>query len=140
MNKKQLIAIILLIVLFQCVFVRAEEHPIDINLGKCIEKDSTTAGMNNCTTEACKQWDVEMNKYYKLLMGILSKEEKQQLKDAQIAWLEYRDLETKFRINTFLNMQGTMYTTMALAEKLDIIKQRALDLKALYDTLKIIRK
>jgi len=116
-----------------------DKHPIEKELRECIAKDNTTTGMNNCTEKACKQWDVELNKYYKLLMGILSKEEKQQLKDAQIAWLKYRDLETKFRMNSFLNMQGTMYTNMAMANKLYIIKQRALELKELYDTFNYIK-
>ncbi len=29
---------------------------------------------------------------------------------------------------------------MALSEKLDVVKQRALELKSLYDTLKVVRE
>jgi hypothetical protein len=43
-------------------------------------------------------------------------------------------------MDAFENNQGTMYSNMAMSEKLDIVKQRALELKSLYDTLKIIRE
>jgi len=137
MNKKQLIiACAIVIVSVPPLSAQPSEHPIDKRLGECIKKDSTTAGMNNCADEACKQWDTELNKYYKLLMGVLSKEQKQQLKDSQIAWLKYRDLETKFRTDALLSRQGTIYSNLAAAEAMDIVKQRALELKSLYDTLK----
>jgi uncharacterized protein YecT (DUF1311 family) len=140
MNKKNLI--------FGCFFVflcvpslfAQDKYPIDKFEEECINNNSTTTGMNNCIEESCKQWDAELNKYYKLLMGILSKEEKQELKDSQVSWLKYRDLETKFRMNTFLNNQGTMYSNMAMSEKLSIVKQRALELKSLYDTLEVARE
>jgi len=136
MSKRILVVILVIVSMFTLPLFAQDKHPIDKLEEECIEKDSTTAGMNNCAMEACKQWDVELNKYYELLLGILSIEEKQQLKVAQVAWLKYRDLETKFRMDTFLNNQGTMYSNMAMSEKLDIIKQRALELKSLYGTLK----
>jgi len=139
MNKKQLIiacAIVAASVL--PLFAQQVEHPIDKRLSECIKKNSTTAGMNSCTDEACKQWDAELNKYYKLLMGVLSKEQKQQLKDSQLVWLKYRDLETKFRTDALLNRQGTIYSNLAAAEVMDIVKKRALELKSLYDTLRVI--
>jgi len=140
MNKKQLLVVWIMVFGSVLPLFAQDKHPIDKFEEECMNKDSTTAGMNNCMMEAYKQWDAELNKYYKLLMGILSQEEKQQLKDAQIVWLKYRDLETKFRMDTFLNNQGTMYSNMAMSEKLDIVKQRALELTSLYDTLKVVRE
>jgi uncharacterized protein YecT (DUF1311 family) len=141
MNKKHLIVTVLVITLFQYAYAEEKEHPIDKRLSECIDGNGTTYGMLDCQKEACKQWDAEMGKNYKLLMGILNEKEKHQLKDAQIAWLKYRDMETDFRMDVFLNqMPGTMYPLLALAEKSDIIKARALELKQLYDTLEITKK
>jgi uncharacterized protein YecT (DUF1311 family) len=138
MNKNIIIACAIVAASVLPLFAQPSGHLIDKRLGECIEKNSTTAGMNNCTDEACKQWDAELNKYYKLLMGVLSKEQKQQLKDSQIAWLKYRDLETKFRTDILLSRQGTIYSNLAVSEAMDIVKQRALELKSLYDTLKVM--
>lgn len=48
-------------------FSQEEQYPLDKWLDSCIENDSTTAGMTNCTVQAYKKWDVELNKYYQLL-------------------------------------------------------------------------
>jgi len=142
MNQKisKIISALVVIAILPIGYIFAdEEHSIDKFIEKCIEKDSTTVGMNYCVAEGCQMWNQEMNKNYKLLMSILSKEEQQKLKESQTAWLKFRDLETKFRVDTFCNLQGTMYRNMAMAEKLDIIKQRALEFKQLYETLKYIK-
>jgi len=139
MNKKQLIiACAIVIVSVPPLFAQPSEYSIDKKLGECIKNNPTTVGMDNCSDEACRQWDAELNEYYKLLMSVLSKEQKQQLKDSQIAWLKYRDLETKFRTDALLSRQGTIYSNLAAAEAMDIVKKRALELKSLYDTLRVI--
>jgi len=115
-----------------------EMHPIDKFLEKCISDNSTTDGMNRCTGEATTMWDEEMNKNYNLLMGILDNKEKQQLRDAQVAWINYRDSETDFRMDTLLGLKGAMYSNMATAEKMDIVKRRAFELKQFYETLKFV--
>ena len=112
-----------------------EEHPIDKKLRESIDKDWTTVGMNDSMAVACEEWDVELNRYYNLLMGILSEEEKKELREAQRAWLKYRDLKTEFRMNVFYNTNGTLYSNLAMAEKKAIVKERALDLRGLYRAL-----
>jgi len=112
-----------------------EMHPIDIRLEKChsIDSNQTTAGMMNCEAIAREEWDLEMNKYYKLLMGILSPDERAKLKTAQISWLNYRDKEKEFSGTMYYNMQGTMWRVAAAGRLCDIVRQRALELKVYYD-------
>ena len=114
-----------------------EIHSIDRFREKCTNDNPSTVGMNVCTDEAYKMWDVEMNKNYKLLMSVLNKQEKKQLKDAQIAWINYRDKEEYFRTRTLTSEQGTLYPLMARGERMGIVKQRALELKQFYETLKL---
>lgn len=49
--------------------------------------------MVNCEITARQEWDVELNKYYKLLMSLLDSAGKEKLKIAQRQWIEFRDKE-----------------------------------------------
>jgi uncharacterized protein YecT (DUF1311 family) len=115
----------------------SEKHPIDIRLETChaIDSNQTTYGMMNCEATARDEWDKEMNKYYKLLMDTLQKDEKAKLKSAQISWLCYRDNERDFSGTMYYNMQGTMWRITAAGRSCEIVRQRALELKEYYDML-----
>jgi uncharacterized protein YecT (DUF1311 family) len=112
-----------------------KKHPIDIRCEECLKADSsfTTAGMIECEAVAANEWDDELNKYYKLLMAVLSPDEKEQLKTAQIKWLEYRDKEIKFSQTLYNNMKGTMWRVVDASRLKEIIKQRAIEIKSYYD-------
>ena len=42
---------------------------------------------------AGEQWDAELNKYYKIVMGKLDAAGQAKLKESQRAWLKFRDAE-----------------------------------------------
>ncbi len=111
-------------------------HPIDKILASCIDKDSSTAGMTNCTYVAYDMWDKELNKYYNELMRQLPSKDKQVLKAAQKEWIEYRDKEFRLIDQIYARLKGTMYIPMRVNNRLGIVKQRALQLKAYSDSLK----
>lgn len=119
---------------FLCVYpVFAEEpHLIDLKETLCMDADSSTAGMANCTKDAEVAWDQEMNKYYGLLMKRLNKEQADKLLQAQRAWLEYRDKEFKNIGVLFSDKEGTMWIPVRSAHYRDIVKQRALELAEYY--------
>ena len=98
-----------------------------------IDSNMTTAGMNNCTNIATDEWDKEMNKYYKLLIDSLNNNEKEKLKEAQRQWLTYRDKELIFSYEMYGNKDGTMWTNVSTGRHLEIVKQRAIELKAYYE-------
>ncbi|MBS1595647.1 MAG: DUF1311 domain-containing protein [Bacteroidetes bacterium] len=111
-----------------------KEDSIDIRLQKCIDADGSTMGMINCTDGAYDEWDKELNKYYKLLMGVLGPEAKARLKAAQVNWLTYRDSEFAF-INSAYNMDGTMWGVIKASGRMELVKKRALELKEHYGTM-----
>jgi uncharacterized protein YecT (DUF1311 family) len=117
----------------------AKKHPIDIKCEQCLKADAnlTTAGMIKCEIIALKEWDTELNKYYKSLMTTLSPEAKEKLKAAQIKWLDYRDTEILFSHKMYADLKGTMFLVISAGRITEITRQRALDLKAYYDTLTI---
>jgi uncharacterized protein YecT (DUF1311 family) len=134
--KKKLTLGVGLIFLFAISAFAEDDHSIDLKEARCIEADSSTAGMANCTKQAEVEWDQELNKYYGLLIKSLNKEQAELLRQAQRAWLEYRDKEIK-NISTFFSSKaGTMWIPIRAAHYNDLVKQRALELKNYYDLLK----
>lgn len=111
------------------------KHPIDKFLEECEDKDYTTTGITSCLRKAEKKWDAELNKYYKLLMGILDKESKEKLRQAQLSWIKFRDAEAENAYSLYLLKEGTAYQNIAAAEVMTITEERALKLKAYYDLL-----
>lgn len=103
-------------------------HLIDSIESQCIAVDSSTAGMANCTKRAEEAWDLEMNRYYGLLMKSLDKDQADKLRQAQRSWVEYRDKEFKSIGALFPTSGGTMWINIRAAHYRDIVKQRALEL------------
>lgn len=56
----------------------------------------TQTEMNRCAAEAYKAADVVLNQVYQKLVGILDADEKALLKEAQTAWIKYRDTNCEF--------------------------------------------
>jgi uncharacterized protein YecT (DUF1311 family) len=52
--------------------------------------------MNICWGNEYKQADVELNQIYRKLLSMVDGEQKEQLKEAQLAWLKYRDTNCAF--------------------------------------------
>ena len=132
---KQYFAIIgiILVVLFSSGVSSAEKYiidPIDKEMEDCIKKDSTTSGMKTCALKALESWDKELNVAYGQLSRKLDKITKDNLLNSQRKWIEYRDREYKFIDNFFYNFQGSMYGSIMIGEKIGIVKQRTLALRA----------
>lgn len=141
MGKVTRITAFILAVLFfslRASFAENNQHFIDKAEEECIAKDSSTAGMNNCTNEARNKWDGEMNRFYRLLMDRLDAEESAKLKQAQRAWIKFRDSEFEY-INAVYHrpMVGSIYTNIAAADKSEVVKKRALELEGYYNILLI---
>jgi len=134
MNKKQSIATLVVVLISTLTLPAQGEHPIDKFESDCLsqEGNDTTAGIANCNYEAQKKWDAELNKYYKLLMGILDKDAKSELKESQLAWIKFRNAEFK-NIENIYNQMATLYIPVRAADKMRIVKERALRLKSYYD-------
>ena len=138
MNRLILLTSILLFSL--SLYIQSEEtsiHPIDKALAICLEADSsqTTAGMIKCTNLAIIEWDKELNNNYKLLMSILDPLEKEKLKSSQLKWIDFRDKELDFSNAVYNKLEGTMWLVVRANRKLELVKNRAIELKEYYDLL-----
>ena len=128
---KQTLTIVLLFAL-QLVYGQTDKkHPIDIALENCLNKEEnyTTRGMSGCVLQAHKQWDAQLNTNYQELRSLLTAQQQQELKTAQVAWLQFRDKEFSFANPLYTDMKGSIFTIVAAQTKLEVTKQRALALR-----------
>ena len=92
--------------------------------------------------KAYQTWDVELNKVYKLLMSELSDNQKTRLRNEERAWLKRMVSETKKSVYEMcggdeVNGQacGTGATLAEIGTKLDMTKERTIELARMYDEL-----
>ena len=94
-SQKYLAAGILLIGLSQVA--SANETGLSKQFSACMDKSGgATPAMLDCIGSETKRQDVRLNKAYKEVMGQLSPARKNQLREAQRAWLKYRDANCSF--------------------------------------------
>ena len=109
-------------------------HPIDKAERDCIAKNMTTVGMSNCSYIAMDAWFKEIDKYVNLLKDVTSKDEYNNILEAQTQWKKYQEAEFK-AVSILINKQGTIYQNILAGKECNLVKQRAHDVKNFYDYL-----
>ncbi|MGE0087399.1 MAG: lysozyme inhibitor LprI family protein [Desulfococcaceae bacterium] len=106
---------------------------MDIGLSKefsaCMDRaKGITANMIECFAAETKKQDARLNKVYKELMNALSPARKNQLKEAHLAWIKFRDANVNFYANpdgrslaTVISNKYFMSATAARAKELEEI-------------------
>ena len=110
-------------------------YPIDKAERDCIAKVYSTYDMSQCSYKAMDMWFKEIDKYLGLLKTVTSEEDYSNILKAQEDWKKYQESEF-VALSIIMNKQGTMYQNVAVGNKTNVVKERALELKDLYDTLK----
>lgn len=85
------------------------------------------AEMNICWGKEYKKADVELNAVYQKLVAMLDEEQKTQLKEAQLAWLKYRDLHCEFAADQYKG--GSLRPTIMATCLLDVTTTRTTELQ-----------
>lgn len=111
------------------------KHHIDSWYERCVEEDSTTVGMEQCSDKAYEKWDKEMNKVYQGLMKKLPVKDREVLRESQRAWLKFRDAELKFGFVVYGGLHGTIWRVVYGGDRVDLVKQRTLKLTHYKDAL-----
>ena len=141
MKENHMRSILTILFLTTFLFLHGQtekKHPIDVELQKCLDtkENYTTLAMTECIVKAADSWDIELNKNYKILLGLLTEEQKEKLKESQRQWIKYRDNELDFSRSFYTQMQGTMWIPVAARTRLNLTKQRAEELSDYISTLK----
>ena len=93
----------------------------------CSDLD-TQAEMNICAGKEYKAADASLNRVYQQLVALLEPQEKSQLKEAQTAWIKYRDTNCEFVADQYKGGSiRPMIYGLCLAE---VTRNRASELKA----------
>ena len=129
--------LLLLLLLLCSVQVRAAgatdddttTDPIDKFYNECIDRNGSTAGMSDCTRQAARMWDAEMNKAYNKLLNLLGPTKSQALRESQRAWIMFRDQEFRAIDDIYSLLQGTMYVPAQEYSRLRLVKERTLLLR-----------
>ena len=109
---------------------------IDISLQECMDNSkSITQEMKKCLSDACEKWELELEKYYNLLMEVLEEEPRKSLEESQQAWIKFKDLEFSNFIPNYFQDIGSYIGPSIMESKMLIIRARALQLKSYYDTI-----
>ncbi len=132
-SMKCIIPAALSIFLFFCQVSSAEEpaekkHPIDIQTEKLGANAQSTAAGIEVYTKGAELWDAEMNRVYKELLQALPEKAATALKSSQKQWLIFRDEHYKFIDECFSKYEGTMYLPMHVAAKMNVVRERTLQL------------
>ena len=135
MRKVFAVFIILILSTSVCYSQDKKLHPIDQWFSSCTSKDNSTAGMRGCLAKAYDLWDKELNKNYGDLMKALPQDGKAILKSAQQQWVRYKDAEFKLIDKTEGRKSGTMWLVIADDHRVNIIKQRAIELSGYLDAI-----
>jgi uncharacterized protein YecT (DUF1311 family) len=88
-----------------------------------------TIELNKCAQMRFDDADIELNVVYKKLKRYLNKNEMAKLRDAQRAWIKYRDKSAEFAASMYEG--GTFASVAYMNEKARITEQRVKELKAL---------
>jgi uncharacterized protein YecT (DUF1311 family) len=88
----------------------------------------TTVGIATCLTQERDAWDVLLNRYYKQLRQTEQEPARGTLRDAQRAWIAWRDADCRFAYEQFLG--GSMRQITGAACQRDRTAERVLHLRS----------
>jgi len=87
----------------------------------------TQFDMNQCAGKAYRAADETMNQVYGKLFSMLNDDEKAQLREAQLAWLKYRDTNCEFVADEYKG--GSIRPLIQATCLADMTKKRTTELK-----------
>ncbi len=93
-------------------------HPIDMIGAACRNHARTTIDYKSCKDITLKAWDNELNRVYNALGG--SKNIK--LRDAQRAWIKFRDRSVDFLNEVYSSRQGTIHYLYYMDDVIDLTR------------------
>jgi uncharacterized protein YecT (DUF1311 family) len=91
------------------------------------ENAMTTVEMQQCLDQQYLKLDAELNRVYKKIRSKLSAARKTRLKEAQLAWIAFRDKSAEFKASE--EEGGSMYSLVYVSVMASLTEQRVGNLK-----------
>jgi uncharacterized protein YecT (DUF1311 family) len=113
-----------------------KSYKIDTILNNCIDKtNGGDVSMISCLQKAEMNWDAQLNKTYKLLLTKLDSGDQRKLRESERQWVVYKDKEFNFLTDVYGKQDGTMWGILISSKRMQLIRQRAIELLDYYETL-----
>lgn len=118
--------------------VAKELAAIDAKMKRCLDKDSSTVGMKQCTYDATTSADKVLNKVYQATIASLKKpSDEQEAKDdkeklarllaSEVAWIKYRDTDCDLQGISMLGGTGEGLVTIGCQYSMTTKRVKDLD-------------
>jgi len=98
----------------------------------CLDKAMTTAAMVACMNQEYQRLDEELNRVYADLMSRLNPDQRDALRQAQRAWLVFREAEFRAQDALYDTLDGTMYLPLRVSHRSAIVRDRVNQLRSLF--------
>ncbi len=122
------------LLVFVCVLFSGGQSLGETDSGLCPEA-MTTVEMRECLDQLYGKADGELNRAYKQLRSKLDKPRQAKLREAQRAWIAFRDKSAEFEASE--EEGGSLYSLVYLSVLLSKTKQRVDDLEKLIKGMEI---
>lgn len=100
-------------------------HPIDAQFEREMERSGgVTLHMREAQGRAHQAWDAELNRVYRELMSRQPGEQRALLRDAQRAWLSFRDAEEKLWWSETITGGGTLQPLLVADHGIAMLRER----------------
>ena len=110
----------------------SKQEDIDVNYGLCVIKDTACPNVSDCAFRAYAAWEKQMQEEYERLLHELKKEDdKLALKQAQAAWLAYRDA-TFTSYDFMFDIPGNKWCRQRHEDRVGLVRDRTLQLRNYY--------
>ncbi len=119
-NRAALCALLLLLGAFPSFSQKKKPQPC--------AKAQSQGEMNICWGNEYKKADVVLNQVYRKLAAMLDEEPKAQLKEAQLAWINYRDKNCEFVADVYKG--GSLRPTVLAICLFDVTNNRTAELRS----------
>ncbi len=115
--------------------VQAEDR-IETEYKACLGNDTSVVTICNCSFKAYAKWNDQMEYYYKKLIREIPNDTAKEIgKKAQNAWLTWRDTEFG-TYNCIFDKEGSKWNRVRAEGRLNMMRERAQQLKAYYEVLR----
>lgn len=113
----------------------SEKHDIDKLIDECTNNANDYKSKSVCYKLSLKKWDAEIEKYYKKLSAELYLDTKELIDRSQDSWKQYKKYEYEAIEDMLSQLKGDFYSMLESQLKMELVRNRALELKMLYEAL-----
>lgn len=128
MMAQNLIMTVLLLSLSTTAHSKELRKDIDDKLAKCKVSAVSTMETTDCYDTAIDSWEAELNKQYKLLLQDQPKEIQANLRNAQRAWVKYKESYISAMRDFYSQERGSIWGIVMSESKMNVTRDKAIDL------------